>query len=548
MKRVLNGVHVLMAVGLIVALAACSGGSDSGLKQERDQALAAAEAAEAAKIVADAAAAQAAIDKKTAEDALAQAAADKKTAEDALAQAEADKMALEDQLAGVSPTIDELEATLVVASDALTAAAEAQATADTALADATAARMAAQATVDTSDAAGLADAIVALQAARADEEEAEVAAMAAAEIATAAEAEVATAQAAVGAADTGPASETLTAQARKKAIAGARRAFSLLDRIVHMGVVATPPALDTFTRKETTALKVSHNGEAAKFSATMTDSTNRTTTVFSQADVNMAPAIAGWSSATLTGKKDRNNATGLTYSNIDAPKDKLFAVQYGTDGADRALGIGAVANSEFARANIPATNTWVGGTAGGSIDGSYRGVEGTFTCSTGCPMSDEFPERRTDGTVVDTHVIGTAAIDGDWTFEPADENAMVKVQDSDYLSFGYWLSKDTAGGPVRFAVWYDGSAGVAAATDIDELDEKVVYTGAAAGKYVVQSDVPNTAHAGYFTADAALTATFSSTSGVDDTVTGTISGFMDETTPPLGDLKLTLTDSFPTPW
>ena len=59
MKRVLNGVHVLMAVGLIVALAACSGGSDNGLEQERDQALAAADAAEAAKIAAEAVAAQA---------------------------------------------------------------------------------------------------------------------------------------------------------------------------------------------------------------------------------------------------------------------------------------------------------------------------------------------------------------------------------------------------------------------------------------------------------------------------------------------------------
>ena len=120
MKRVLNGVHVLMAVGLIVALAACSGGNDSSIKRERDQALAAAEVAEAAKIAAEAVAAQAAADKLAAEEAAAQAAADKLAAEEALAQAVADKMALEDQLAGVSPTIDELEAALVVASDAFT--------------------------------------------------------------------------------------------------------------------------------------------------------------------------------------------------------------------------------------------------------------------------------------------------------------------------------------------------------------------------------------------------------------------------------------------
>ena len=121
----------------------------------------------------------------------------------------------------------------------------------------------------------------------------------------------------------------------------------------------------------------------------------------------------------------------------------------------------------------------------------------------------------------------TAAIAGTWKFEPADENAMVKVQDSDHLSFGYWLSKTPAKVPVGFGVWYAGSKAVAADMDIQELDEKVTYTGAAAGKYVIQSDVPNFAHAGYFTASAELEADFTAEAGTYGMVEGTISGFKD---------------------
>ena len=633
MKRVLKGVHVLMAVGLIVALAACSG-SNGSLKRERDQAQAAAAAAEAAaaqaaadKMAAEAAAAQAEADKMAADEAAAQAEADKMAAEAAAAQAEADKMAaeaaaaqaeadkmaaaeaaaqaaaqaeadkmaaaeaaaqaaaqaaadlmaaeeaaaqaaadlmaaeeaaaqaaaqaaaekkaLEDELAGVPKTIEELEAALMVASDALTAAAEAQAAADTALADATVARMAAQAAVDASEADGLTDAIVALQAARAAEAAAEVAAMAAAEVATAAEADVATVQAAVDATDTGPASETLTEQAQKVAIAGARKAFTLLDSIVAIDDTNTSDVVEPARRETDTTLKVSHDGEAAKFSATMTDgTTNRTTTVFSQADANMAPAITGWSSATLTGTKATNKATAMTYSNIDAPKDKLFAVQY---GAKVTLGVNAeTANPNWARSKIPAANEYTGGVGGGSIQGSFRGVNGTFTCDDGCPASDDFPERRTDGTIIGTEQLDNLPIPGTtWTFTPADEAAMIKVADSDYLSFGYWLSKNKANDPVGFAVWYTGSVpavGVSAETaenDINQLDEKVTYTGAAAGKYVIKDDVANTASAGYFTASAELTADFTATPN-PGTIKGTISSFTAGDAAPLGDLKLEL--------
>ena len=205
---------------------------------------------------------------------------------------------------------------------------------------------------------------------------------------------------------------------------------------------------------------------------------------------------------------------------------------------------GADANAEWAKSKIPAANKYIGGAAGGSIQGSYRGVEGTFTCKMeGCPPSDEFPERRINGTVIATEETVPAILGSMWSFKPTDEAAMVKVADSDHLSFGYWLSKNTDGDPVGFGVWYEGKAPVATSGEIDTLDDKVTYTGAAAGKYVVKSDVPNAAHAGYFTASATLTADFTDEAHAADepgTVKGTISSFKDGDSAPLGDLKLLL--------
>ena len=141
-----------------------------------------------------------------------------------------------------------------------------------------------------------------------------------------------------------------------------------------------------------------------------------------------------------------------------------------------------------------------------------------------------------------------------WTFTPTDKNAVVKVTDQDYLSFGYWLSKKE-GEPTGFKVWYGGSSDVAATAALVTLNEKVTYTGAAAGKYVIKNDLHNTAQAGYFTADAKLTADFrasiapvpldllddlASTDTYVGKLSGSISGFKDGDSTPLADLKLTL--------
>ena len=653
MKRVLNGVRLLMAIGLVVALAACAG-SDSSIKRDRDQAQAAAEAAEAAKAAAEAAQAQAEAakaaaeaaqaqaeadkaaaeaaqaqaeadkaaaetaqaeaeadkaaaetaqaeaeaakaaaetakaeaeaaktaaetaqaqaeadklaaeaaqaqaeadklaaeaaqtqaeaDKTAAEAALTQAEADKLAAQAALTQAEADKLALEEQLAGVAPTIEELEVALTVAKDAHTAAADAKAAADMALAAATEARMMAQTAVDESEPEGLAEAIAALQTARDAETAAEAAAMAAAEVATAAYMDLADAKAALAGADTGPASETLTAQERAADIKGAKAAYGVLAGIRTVGDSNADPI--TKSRMATSTLSVSHGAAGLKFSAKGTVNTDP---VWAQADVDMAPAIGGeWVSGTLTATgtatgppNTDEKGTGFVYSNIEAPEHKLFAV---THGANPTLTSETPADQAAAwKLSRIAPDAAYGG---GTVAGTYDGVPGTFTCTASpgntCPTN--LPPRRGNGTIVDPASTVLNPTGTTWKFKPTDEAAMVAVQDDSYLYFGYWLSKSKTA-PEDFAVWYGASntkRAVASDPEITALDEKVEYTGNAAGKYVIRDDVENTAEAGYFTAKAVLTADFTALAGEDGRLEGKISGFTAGDSAPLGDLELTL--------
>ena len=592
MKRVLNGVHVLMAVGLIVALAACSsGGNNSGIKQERDQALAAAAqaeidkmaadaaaaqaeidkmaadaaaaqaeidkmAAEAAaaqaeidKMAAEAAAAQAEIDKMAAEAATAQAEIDKMAAEAAAAQAEIDKMAAEDALAGATKSIPELEAAVMAAKTAHDMASAAKDTADMALKDAMDARMMAQMAVNDPEPDGLGDAIEALQMARDDETAAMETAMMAAKALEAAQTTMDNARDALVAADTGPSAGELTDQAT----ANAREAFGVLALIVDDADVTT--RRDDTTRKAMASLVVKYGADGATFSTKGPDRDSESL----MSKENKAPAIPDWQSGTLNGKLDGSKSKGdaMVYSNIEAPEEVLFAVEY--EGVEVIISSASITsvpdvNTHWKRAKIPAGNSWGGNTAGGTIEGSYHGVDGTFSCTDPCPGPMDFPARRSDDTIIGADTSSTAtdrAITGQWTFKPKEKTATIKENDDDFLSFGYWLSKDNTGTPDGFKVFYGGAKPVAATADagtaVMTLDETVKYEGPAGGKYVTKDDIANTASPGYFTADAVLTADFR-----DDTVTGitagtgvgtlegSISGFKDGDTSPLGNLKLTL--------
>ena len=405
-----------------------------------------------------------------------------------------------------------------MAEGALKEAEKAKTDADMKLEDATEAREMAQADLLDSE---LGDefqaAIGTLDAARVAEETADEAAMAAADVVTDREADVATAKVALATADTGPASGELTDQD----IAGARVAFKVLAELRDDGGAI----------RAGDSLSASDSGKGAKFKA------GSGTTAFKTDADKMAPAIDGWRSAVMTGTPD-DKASAHVYSNVAAPKDELFATTYvlQTNGSTE------LTDDSWSDARVAPSAPYSGGDTSGAVMGTFDGVEGRFTCTATCPNPTEFPTRRSNGSFITGSVPA-----GTWEFKPTDKAATVKVVDTDHLSFGYWLSKSSAGLPTDFKVWYggDGSkSAVAAATALGTLDEEVTYKGKAGGKYVVKDDIENTATPGYFTATAELKADFRAsqiptTAGEDNVakLSGSISDFdADE----LGDLTLSL--------
>ena len=158
-----------------------------------------------------------------------------------------------------------------------------------------------------------------------------------------------------------------------------------------------------------------------------------------------------------------------------------------------------------------------------AFDGTLAGAAGTYKC-----------EGETCTAVLSAD--GVTLSVGTWTFTP-DDAATIKVADSDgYLSFGWWLQKNSGGGiedagPVSF--WSnagDSTNNIAVASALpDTLSGDAVYKreDGAAGKYAMHDADGDSSEAGHFTADAELTVDFTAGAG-SDTVSGKIYNFATE--------------------
>ena len=149
------------------------------------------------------------------------------------------------------------------------------------------------------------------------------------------------------------------------------------------------------------------------------------------------------------------------------------------------------------------------------LQGSFNGVDGTFKCN-GAACS---AEANANGDLID--------LVGDWTFTPKGDLKTLKVPDakydSDYLSFGYWISETTTASASRFEVGtlYAGSQAVEVPA---ALTGTATYVGEAAGAYALKGDNPKV---GEFTGSANLTANFGNAIDELGTISGTISDLVD---------------------
>ena len=232
----------------------------------------------------------------------------------------------------------------------------------------------------------------------------------------------------------------------------------------------------------------------------------------------MVAALGGWTGADWKGEEgtapDKNTGEARLYTNQGAGKTVSFA-----EGSGLTAGTAGTAGTYTGMmaahiAGFPAVGQQTY-EDDDEVEGTYRGVSGTYTCDGECTSvpaaGGGFTLANSDGT--------------GWTFKPV-PGATIRETASEYLYFGWWVRKDKDGKPTHSRAVY-GNVGIVPVTGglIDDagLIGKAAYTGKAAGKFAV-SDPLDAAKdgSGHFTADAMLTADFKASGSA---LEGTIDGF-----------------------
>ena len=148
--------------------------------------------------------------------------------------------------------------------------------------------------------------------------------------------------------------------------------------------------------------------------------------------------------------------------------------------------------------------------------GTFGGAMGEYSCS-GADCSVTLNDK---GVVT--------MLDGDpWTFDPA-ANTKLKLPDTDYLHFGWWIdSPAMADGTYGFQTFAGGTPEYTA--NYAPIEGPATYKGAAAGVYVtkdVSAGLVTGANMGEFTAKATLEANFGDEMEAGN-IDGSIHDFMD---------------------
>ena len=289
-----------------------------------------------------------------------------------------------------------------------------------------------------------------------------------------------------------------------------------------------------------------HNGSKVTMTVTETGTPgNLRAGTFKMQDAGPA-SISGW-----TGQKFmRGEATDTTvehltvYTDIEAPEGMAFTAA----NLQNALGLETVPTVDTTGAtptyDLPSDNTddvykyitWGSAAKPSIVDktdsdslpdvdsrsftGYLAGAMGKYSCTgdaDACSMT--FGEKNM-----------IAALVGTWTFT-ADRGTKVKVPDSEYMHFGWWIDRPTkadSNGAYSYGFQtFAGGMQAYTASDLDAVTGTATYNGAAAGVYVTK-DISGGQITGAsmdeFTAAARLSANFGDGTN-PGAINGSISGF-----------------------
>ena len=250
-----------------------------------------------------------------------------------------------------------------------------------------------------------------------------------------------------------------------------------------------------------------------------------------------APAISGFTPRTYT------RQVGITaeqtlyhYTNIQAPGTRAFWKIHGLEVAD--------AHGNAAQNPTP-TGTARVVTVGSSRDyaddatydiavsGTYDGVSGTYTCTTGCTIDDRDDDEDQVITAADfdaddwvtlTQGVRSFATGNAWTFKPGSITSGVQqMSDTEYLYFGIWVQEPNLISGTYGYQWFTGGSALFTDVTNTSLPGTAKFSGGAVGKYVTRDQVGENDKFGTFTAAANFTATF----GASPTLEGRITDFRD---------------------
>ena len=160
-----------------------------------------------------------------------------------------------------------------------------------------------------------------------------------------------------------------------------------------------------------------------------------------------------------------------------------------------------------------------------SFTGTLHGISGTFRCGTGPCSIQKFDDD-------------TYSVTGTITFDAA-SSAVVRIQDADYMTFGYWATEpdEGTGAAHHYSVGTFANAATAVNTTT-AMTGTATYEGPAAGVYSEAAHSGKAARSGSFTAEASLSANFGNGTEIGH-LSGMVSDFMSNGES-LGDWEVTL--------
>ena len=267
-------------------------------------------------------------------------------------------------------------------------------------------------------------------------------------------------------------------------------------------------------------------------------------TDFTASDV-AAVAIDGWQADAL----DRTNSDDsvdrvVAYSNAMDAEATTFAKKYGihADARDNVspnepnvpmdAAFWKLAEANIIPANAPegvilplAEVTIDAGADAASIGGTFRG---TFD-----GVSGEFGCLGTDACVLTRAASAGAEVthtDGTFVFTADDADASVDGDGAGFTAFGWWLNTPTEGGEIETFAPFAFASTDAVDVDVAGIAGGAVYSGPAAGRYIMRQGGKEGLTTGVFTADAELEAQFGTAARVE----GTITNFRDDDGESLG--------------